>query len=60
MPFDQPRLIDPGPRIAQLSEDFFAMLSDSHTLLTLNRDEVAALCGAGDAEAAQLMPPPVI
>ncbi|BEN37001.1 TPA: PfkB family carbohydrate kinase [Serratia marcescens] len=49
MPFDQPRLIDPGPRIAQLSEDFFAMLSDSHTLLTLNRDEVAALCGAGDA-----------
>ena len=31
MPFDQPRLIDPGPRIAQLSEDFFAMLSDSHT-----------------------------
>lgn len=54
MPFDQPRLIDPGPRVAQLSEDFFAMLSDSHTLLTLNRDEVATLCGAGDAvEAAQ-------
>ncbi|AHG19582.1 ribokinase [Chania multitudinisentens RB-25] len=49
LPFDQWRLIDPGPRVGQLSADFFAMLSDSHTLLTLNRDEVAALCGAGDA-----------
>lgn len=54
MPFDQPRLIAPGPRLDQIGEDFFAMLSDSHTLLTLNRPEVAALCGAGSAvEAAQ-------
>ncbi|AGQ32903.1 MULTISPECIES: PfkB family carbohydrate kinase [Serratia] len=49
LPFDQWRLIDPGPGIAQLDEDFFAMLSDSHTLLTLNRNEVVTLCGAGDA-----------
>ncbi|MGO4743490.1 PfkB family carbohydrate kinase [Serratia quinivorans] len=49
LPFDQWRLIDPGPGIAQLDEDFFAMLSDSHSLLTLNRNEVVTLCGAGDA-----------
>lgn len=48
LPFDQWRLIDPGPGIAQLDEDFFAMLSDSHSLLTLNRSETATLCGAGD------------
>ncbi|WON76456.1 PfkB family carbohydrate kinase [Serratia sp. UGAL515B_01] len=48
LPFDQWRLIDPGPRIGQLDESFFAMLSDSNTLLTLNRDEVTILCGEGD------------
>lgn len=48
LPFDQWRLIDPGPRISQLGEEFFAMLSDSNTLLTLNRDEVTLLCGEGD------------
>ncbi|MBS0974002.1 PfkB family carbohydrate kinase, partial [Serratia rubidaea] len=48
LPFDQYRLIDPGPRVGLLGEEFFAMLSDSHTLLTLNRDEVATLCGDGD------------
>lgn len=48
LPFDQWRLIDPGPGIAQLDEDFFAMLSDSHSLLTLNRRETVTLCGAGD------------
>lgn len=54
LPFDQYRLIDPGPRVGLLGEEFFAMLSDSHTLLTLNRDEVATLCGDGDpVEAAQ-------
>ncbi|HDJ1441373.1 TPA: ribokinase [Serratia rubidaea] len=54
LPFDQYRLIDPGPRVGLLGEEFFAMLSDSHTLLTLNRDEVATLCGNGDpVEAAQ-------
>ncbi|MBH1930260.1 PfkB family carbohydrate kinase [Serratia rubidaea] len=54
LPFDQYRLIDPGPRVGLLGEEFFAMLSDSHTLLTLNRDEVAILCGDGDpVEAAQ-------
>ncbi|MCR0997695.1 PfkB family carbohydrate kinase [Serratia rubidaea] len=54
LPFDQYRLIDPGPRVSLLGEEFFAMLSDSHTLLTLNRDEVAILCGDGDpVEAAQ-------
>lgn len=49
LPFDQRRLIDPGPRVGQLGAEFFAMLSDSHTLLTLNRNEVAILCGEGDA-----------
>lgn len=54
LPFDQYRLIDPGPRVGLLGEEFFAMLSDSHTLLTLNRDEVATLCGDGEpVEAAQ-------
>ncbi|MEB6334329.1 PfkB family carbohydrate kinase [Serratia rhizosphaerae] len=54
LPFDQYRLIDPGPRVGLLGEEFFAMLSDSHTLLTLNRDEVAILCGDGDpVDAAQ-------
>lgn len=48
LPFDQWRLIDPGPGIAQLDEDFFAMLSDSHSLLTLNRSETVTLCGSGD------------
>ncbi|CAI0858081.1 PfkB family carbohydrate kinase [Serratia fonticola] len=52
LPFDQWRLLDPGPRVGQLGEEFFAMLSDSHTLLTLNRDEVAILCGEGDAVSA--------
>jgi sugar/nucleoside kinase (ribokinase family) len=52
LPFDQQRLIDPGPRVGQLGAEFFAMLSDSHTLLTLNRDEVAILCGEGDAVSA--------
>lgn len=49
LPFDQWRLLDPGPRVGQLSEAFFAMLRDSHTLLTLNRNEVAILCGEGDS-----------
>lgn len=54
LPFDQYRLIDPGPRVGLLGEEFFAMLSDSHTLLTLNRDEVAILSGDGDpVDAAQ-------
>ncbi|CAI2449159.1 PfkB family carbohydrate kinase [Serratia ficaria] len=54
LPFDQRRLLDPGMHVGLLDEDFFAMLSDSHTLLTLNRDETARLCGAGDAiDAAQ-------
>ncbi|AGB84176.1 sugar kinase, ribokinase [Serratia sp. FGI94] len=54
LPYDQYRLIDAGPRVGLLGEEFFAMLSDSHTLLTLNRDEVATLCGDGDpVEAAQ-------
>ena len=54
LPFDQYRLIDPGPRVGLLGEEFFAMLSDSHTLLTLNRDEVATLCGDGEpVDAAQ-------
>ena len=54
LPYDQYRLIDAGPRVGLLGEEFFAMLSDSHTLLTLNRDEVATLCGDGEpVEAAQ-------
>ncbi|CAM3795433.1 PfkB family carbohydrate kinase [Serratia silvae] len=48
MPFDQWRLLTPGPLVGLLSEEFFAMISDSHTLLTLNRSEVASLCGEGD------------
>ena len=52
LPFDQWRLIDPGPRVSQLDAEFFTKLNDSHTLLTLNRDEVAILCGEGDAVSA--------
>jgi|GEM_PF-2591439 len=48
LPFDQPRLLDIGSHMGLLDEDFFAMLSDSHTLLTLSRDALATLCGAGD------------
>lgn len=49
LPFDQWRLIAPGPRVDLLDEDFFAMLSDSDTVLVLNRSEAATLCGEGDA-----------
>lgn len=49
LPFDQQRLIDLGPHLSLLDEDFFATLSDSHTLLTLNPDAVTRLCGAGDS-----------
>ncbi|RJF54133.1 ribokinase [Serratia inhibens] len=49
LPFDQWRLIDPGPRVGLLDADFFAMLSDSDTVLTLNRSETATLCGEGEA-----------
>jgi len=45
LPFDQWRLVDPGPRIDQLDDSFWHLLSDSRTLLTLNRDEVSQLCG---------------
>ncbi|MFA1238961.1 PfkB family carbohydrate kinase [Serratia odorifera] len=49
LPYDQWRLLAPGPQLEQLGEDFFAMLSDSHTLLSLDRQETALLCGAGNA-----------
>jgi sugar/nucleoside kinase (ribokinase family) len=48
LPFDQRRLIALGSQVGQLDEDFFAMLSDSHSLLTLNRSETTTLCGTGD------------
>lgn len=54
LPYDQRRLIDPGASVSQLSEDFFAMLSDSETWLTLNRQHIALLCGEDNAlDAAQ-------
>ncbi|WP_265555963.1 PfkB family carbohydrate kinase [Serratia grimesii] len=52
LPFDQRRLIVPGSYVGQLDEDFFAMLSDSHSLLMLNRSETTTLCGTGDVLAA--------
>ncbi|WP_434461515.1 PfkB family carbohydrate kinase [Serratia plymuthica] len=48
LPFDQWRLIDPGSRVGLLDADFFAMLSDSDTVLTLNRNQATTLCGEGD------------
>lgn len=48
-PADRLRVIDPGPRLAQIDADFIAALDGTCTLLTLNRDEVRLLCGAGDA-----------
>lgn len=49
LPAQQLRVIDFGPRLAQIDESFIDALDGTHTLLTLNRDEIQLLCGSGDA-----------
>ncbi|QPR27144.1 ribokinase [Edwardsiella hoshinae] len=44
-------LLDPGPRLAALPADLWCRLP-AGSLLTLNRDEIAQLCGDGDPVAA--------
>ncbi|PTU64288.1 MULTISPECIES: PfkB family carbohydrate kinase [Chromobacterium] len=52
LPAEQLRVIDPGPRVVLLELAFLSALSGTETLLTLNRDEIALLCGDGDPVAA--------
>ncbi|WP_192458372.1 PfkB family carbohydrate kinase [Musicola keenii] len=47
----QQKLIDLGPRLADIPADFIPALQGSDTLLTLNRDETRYLCGAGEPAA---------
>ncbi|WJV54321.1 PfkB family carbohydrate kinase [Pectobacteriaceae bacterium CE90] len=47
----QRKLLDPGPRIADIPATFFQALPGTNTMLTLNRDETRYLCGGGDTVA---------
>lgn len=40
--------VDLGPRVIDIAPDFLAALFAKNSLLTLNRDEIALLCGKGD------------
>lgn len=51
LPDSQLCLIDPGPRISQLSAEFFHHFANSRSIFTLNRDETALLCGGVPAMA---------
>lgn len=44
----QRKLVDLGPRIADVPPTFITALDNTNTLLTLNRDETRFLCGDGD------------
>ncbi|MFP1892615.1 PfkB family carbohydrate kinase [Lonsdalea quercina] len=44
----QPKLVDLGPRIADVPTAFIKALDETNVLLTLNRDETHFLCGDGD------------
>lgn len=48
LPAQQWRVVDLGPRLVDLPPSFIDQLCQKNTLLTLNRDEIQALCGAGD------------
>ncbi|AWK44368.1 MULTISPECIES: carbohydrate kinase family protein [Photorhabdus] len=47
-PSGQTLLLDFGPRLPEIDPTFLDALPADRTILTLNRDEVAILCGEGD------------
>ncbi|NHB91973.1 PfkB family carbohydrate kinase [Photorhabdus cinerea] len=49
LPLGQTLLLDFGPRLPEIDPAFINALPADRTILTLNRDEVAMLCGAGDS-----------
>lgn len=46
--------IDPGPRIADIEPNFFNQLLTQNIILTLNRNEIALLCGKSDSPLKQV------
>ncbi|KOY62129.1 ribokinase [Photorhabdus heterorhabditis] len=48
-PLGQTLLLDFGPRLPEIDPAFIDALPADRTILTLSRDEIAMLCGAGDS-----------